>query len=485
MELEKIQKILETDCALTRDKPLVVGVSGGADSLCLLDVFYQLGYPLIVAHFDHGLRPESAQDAEQVRLEARARGLAFVTDRQDVTALARAESFSIEEAARVARYGFLYRQARQYGAQGVAVAHTADDQVETVLMHLVRGAGLAGLKGMTYRIVHPEWDAEIPLLRPLLGVWRSEIEAWCVKQDLRPVHDPSNADTTFFRNRLRHELIPYLGEYNPRIKEVVWRMSQSLAGDYEVLQLASEEAWQRVCLRLGEEYVELAADVLAAYPRGMQRSLIRRAIACLRPVLRDVDFDAVERAAAFVAAPADSGQMDLIANLIMWVENSHLFLAERHAKVIDAGWPQMPSGVEISLPVPGDLKFEGWHLTVNLLEDVDVARLADAMQDRWQTWLDVDLLTLPLVMRTRRPGDRFRPLGMDGHSMKLSDFWVNEGLNRRARDGWPLVCSGEEIASVPGFRPAHPFRITADTQRIVHLQWKNGNEQDVSMKNLP
>ncbi len=478
MELEKIQKILQEDCALTKDRPLLVGVSGGADSLCLLDVLHKLGYPLIVAHFDHGLRPESAVDAERVRGEAEARELPFVTARQDVAALARAESFSIEEAARVARYGFLYGQARQYGALGIAVAHTADDQVETVLMHLLRGAGLAGLKGMTCRIIHPEWDTEIPLLRPLLGVWRSEIEAWCAEHALQPVYDPSNADTTFFRNRLRHELIPYLREYNPRIKDVVWRMSQSLTGDHEVLQIAIEDAWQKVSVRQGDDFVELAAEKLRKKPLGMQRSLIRRAIACLRPVLRDIDFDSVERALAFVSAPADSGQMDLVANLIMRAENGHIFLAERDARVIDAGWPQMAPETEFRLDVPGEVLLDGWRLTATMCETFDLDALEAAMQDPWQTWLDADQLTVPLMLRTRRPGDRFRPLGMNGHSMKLSDFWVNEGLNRRARAGWPLVFSGEELASVPGFRPAHPFRITANTKRVVHLRWVDCNGQN-------
>ena len=131
----------------------------------------------------------------------------------------------------------------------------------------------------------------------------------------------------------------------------------------------------------------------------------------------------------------------------------------------------MPPEKEIVLPVPGEVQFGGWRLVTTMLEDIDFAGLAESMQDPWQAWLDADLLTLPLLVRTRRPGERFRPLGMDGHSMKLSDFWVNEGLNRRARSGWPLVCSGEELASVPGFRPAHPFRLTTQTRRAVHLQW--------------
>ena len=309
------------------------------------------------------------------------------------------------------------------------------------------------------------------MLRPLLGVWRDEIEAWCEAHGLQPLHDLSNADTTFFRNRLRHELIPYLREYNPRIKDVVWRMSQSLMGDHEVLQLAIEEAWPLVCVRQGDDFVELSAEALLSSPRGMQRSLIRRAIACLRPVLRDFDFDCVERSLAFVAGPTDSGQMDLVANLIIRAEKGRIFLTERDAQVMDADWPQITPATEIHLDVPGEVLVDGWRLTATLGDPFDLDALEEAMQDPWQAWLDADLLTLPLVLRTRRPGDRFRPLGMEGHSMKLSDFWVNEGLNRRAREGWPLVYSGEELASVPGFRPAHPFRITGKTRRVVHLQW--------------
>jgi tRNA(Ile)-lysidine synthase len=471
MELHQLQKTLQEDCRLLPDQPLLVGVSGGADSLCLLESLHLLGYPLIVAHFDHSLRPDSAADAEQVRREAQLRGTTFVTNRQDVAALARQQHLSIEEAARVARYAFLYDQARQHQAQAIAVAHTADDQVETVLMHLLRGAGMTGLKGMTWRVVHPEWDPDIPLVRPLLGIWRSEIDAFCQQFKLHPLKDPSNADTTFFRNRLRHELIPNLADYNPRIKEVVWRTAQSLAGDHEIIQLATAQAWQTICLRQQAGFVELSAPLLLAQPRGMQRSLMRRGIACLRPLLRDIDYQSVERALDFICQPTATSQMDLIAGLLVWIEDGRIFLAEKDTQVLDAGWPQMPPEVELIVPVPGEMQIGDWRLVTTLLDQVDLPSLSAAMQDRWQAWLDADHLTLHLVVRTRRPGDRFRPLGMDGHSLKLSDFWVNEGLNRRARPTWPLVFSGEELVSVPGFRPAHTFRLTEQTRRVVHLQW--------------
>lgn len=469
--MEKLHKTLKEECGLDPQLPLLVAVSGGADSLCLLDILHLFGYQLIVAYFDHSLRSESAQDGQKVRWEAERRGLRFVTEKQEVAALAREQHLSIEEAARVARYAFLFRQARLFQAQGIAVAHTADDQVETVLMHLVRGAGVAGLKGMAYRVIHPEWDQKIPLVRPLLEAWRSEVEAYCHMHGLQPLRDPTNEDTTFFRNRLRHELIPFLADYNPRIKQTLLRMSQNMAGDYEVLQAAIQKTWEQVFIRQRASFVELSASLLRSHRRGMQRGVLRRAIACLRPALRDVDFEAVERALNFLQTPSVGRRVDLVNGLVMWVEDERLFLAEEEATVLDEGWPQMPPGEELLVPVPGVVRLGDWRVESSLLEKVDVSALTEAMQDRWQTWLDADSLRLPLVLRARWPGDRFQPLGMEGHSMKLSDFMVNEGLNRRARDGWPLVCSGEKIVSVPGFRPAEDSKLIPATQRVVHLQW--------------
>ena len=131
------------------------------------------------------------------------------------------QKLSLEEAARILRYRFLFAQARSEGAEVVAVGHTADDQVETVLMHFLRGAGLPGLKGMAGRTILPEFDPKIPLVRPILHLWRSETEAYCQEHGLQPVYDPSNRDETYFRNRLRHSLIPELEKYNPRFKNTL------------------------------------------------------------------------------------------------------------------------------------------------------------------------------------------------------------------------------------------------------------------------
>src|SRR5512136_2975940 len=168
-----LETILQERCELEPGKPVLVGVSGGADSLCLLGILRETGYQVIVAHFNHRLRPEADQEAAAVSELAKSRGLPFVSAEADVRQVAVTQSLSLEEAARMLRYRFLFTAAKENSAQAVAVGHTADDQVETVLMHFLRGAGLAGLKGMEYRTILPVFDPLIPLVRPLLMLWRA------------------------------------------------------------------------------------------------------------------------------------------------------------------------------------------------------------------------------------------------------------------------------------------------------------------------
>lgn len=477
MNLEQIALILQQDCQIAPGAPVVVGVSGGPDSLCLLDSLARLGYAAHAAHFDHHLRPESGQDAEVVRRVAQGLGLPFILGGGDVAAEARDKHLSIEEAARYLRYHFLFETARRLGAQAVAVGHTADDQVETVLMHLLRGSGLAGLTGMPFRALLPVFDERLPVLRPLLAVWRAETVAYCQERDLPFVNDASNQDQAFFRNRLRHELLPLLAVYNPQVKTVLWRMSQVLAGDESLLAQAEQSAWDDCLERTQPGAVLFWLARLREYPLPMQRRLLRRAVGLLRPALRDVDFDAVQRAAEFVRAPARSGQMDLLQGLDMLIEpgpqGERLLLVDRlwGAALPEPGWLQMGLDV-VCLPVPGALEIApGCWLKA---EALDRPAEVPFNGSPWEAWLDADALqqaagALDLRVRRACPGDRFQPLGMGSGSMKLSDFWINSKLPRRARAAWPVLCCGEQIVWVPGFRQAQPFRITHETRQVIHL----------------
>jgi tRNA(Ile)-lysidine synthase len=398
-----------------------------------------------------------------------------VSGSADVRGYAREQALSLEEAARVLRYRFLFATARQEAAQAVCVGHTADDQVETILMHFLRGAGLAGLKGMAGRTFLTEFDREIPLVRPILHLWRYETEAYCREHNLQPVQDPSNTDETYFRNRLRHSLIPELEKYNPRFKTMLLRTAEALAGDYKTLTEAVDSVWPKVILKADTDYVAFRTSVMEEIPAGLRRNILRRAMESLRPNIRNLDFNTLERASTFVEARKGAlkpelvpRQVDLTEALTLYREGEAIYLAALEADLPSAHWPLIEGVCEVQ--VNGQVRLnENFNLSV-MEVDVETAReFAHENGDSFAAWLDADQTGDKFTVRTRRAGDVFSPLGMNRQTVKLREFYINVKLPKRARAGWPLVCAGGQIAWVPGFRLAHPFRVTEKTKRALKI----------------
>ena len=470
---DQVQLALIETCRLDPRLPLLVGVSGGADSSCLLHLVAHLGWQVTAGHFDHQLRPESGADGEAVRRLAAELGIPFVLGGGDVAEIARKERLSIEEAARHARYFFLFEQARAIGAQAVAVAHNADDQVETLLMHLLRGAGLAGLKGMdlyTTHAVQEGWGADLPLVRPLLGVKRAEIEAYCIETGLKPVLDASNADTAFFRNRLRHELIPFLESYNPQVREVLLRTAEVLNGEYQIVVAMVDKAWDDCAKGVGAGYLAFDHLKLREKPKGLLRAILRRGIEILRPGLRDIGFVEIDRAMAFVMAPSRTRGMDLAAGLSLFIEDDWLYLEVSGKAPIPEQWLQLIANQSAELN-PGEYieLSAGWRLCA---ERIRLPETGVSGTGADEAWLDAAEIRLPLAVRGALPGERFQPFGMGGKSQKLSDFWINRGIPRRARANWPLVMCGKEILWVAGLRSADQHSVTPTTREVIHLYLK-------------
>lgn len=468
--LENIGIILSEQCGLERDRLTVVGVSGGPDSLCLLAALHHAGYPVLAAHFNHHLRPEADDESELVVQTATRLSLPSVVDGADVHAYADAHGMSVEEAARHLRYSFLFEQARRRDAQAIAVGHTADDQVETVLMHFLRGAGLTGLKGMPHRTVLPAFDDRLPIVRPLLDVWREETLVYCAANGLRPAMDPSNDSLNFTRNRLRKLLIPTLETYNSKFREAVWRSVQTLKADHALLHELVSGAWEDCVKQQAPDLIVFDLPRLMELSGGLQRNLLRRAVTALRPS-QETSYTLLKRATAFIN-DADAIRTDLIGGLKLVREGDSLFLGGPGAVLPYDQWPQMEGEqAPLRVQVPGVVEIaSGWRLNSESWRLPALAReQAAANQDPFQVWLDAEQLPSGLELRTRRAGDRFEPLGMEGHSQKLSDFLVNEKVPQRARDHWPLLCAGEAVVWVPGYRPAHAYRLTSVSRKIVYF----------------
>jgi tRNA(Ile)-lysidine synthase len=462
MWFNKAMRALES--LFVKDKPIIVGVSGGADSLCLLGKLHNAGLSVIVAHFNHKLRSEADADELFVQRIAESLRVEFISSSGDVNTYASAHGYSIEEAARKLRYRFLFEVARDKQAQAVAVGHTADDQVETVLMHFIRGAGLNGLKGMTQQTLLPEFDSQIPVVRPLLDLWRFETENYCRARGWEFRVDASNADETYFRNRLRHRLIPELAAYNSQFRQAVLRMTQSLQADHEALSVFINLLWEESVAETGDGFISFEAAALERAEHGMKRQLLRKAIFQLRPGLRDVDFDLLERAAYGVHQP--NKIFDLTGGLYLYREGDLVYVAAYEADLPSAQSPQLTEELDFFIGQSLGLS-NGWVLTSELVTDFSLLN-----SDNWSAYLDADLTGDRLRLCSFRAGDKFEPLGMPGKTVKLQDLFVNLKIAKRMRARWPLVCVDNGIVWAAGLRMAQRYRVTEQTRRVICLQLK-------------
>ncbi len=451
--------------------PLVVGVSGGPDSLALLDSLAQLlpAERLVVAHLDHGLRPSAAAEAALVAEAAARRGLRHVGGRADVPMLARAAGQSLETAARAARYDFLAAVARAERAAAVVVGHNADDQTETILMHLLRGAGAAGLRGMAVAAPLPG-HADLWLLRPLLGIDRAAIEAYVHEVGLEPAADASNRDPAFTRNRLRHELLPVLAAQAPHIAQRLRETGDILAAEDDLLAALEADAWQAIA-RPAPGGIALGRAAWREQPLALRRRLLRRAAAAVAAAPVELSFRSIEAARRLAEGPASGGRVALPGGVVMAVGYETLDFGRGPATTSDA-WPQLTVDAAVPLPVPGVAALAGgWRLLADPLPapDLDAIR---ANADPWTATIALER-PQPLFVRPRLPGEHIRPLGLGG-TAKLKKVMIDRKIPAAARARWPVVATAEQPVWLAGHILDDRARVRPDSTTVVRLRLERG-----------
>jgi tRNA(Ile)-lysidine synthase len=438
------------------------------------------GYSIIVAYFHHQLRTEADLEAKGVESLGARLDVPFLFGTGDTRAYASQKSLTIEEAGRELRYRFLFSQAKDHQAQAVAVAHTADDQVETFLMHLLRGSGLSGLKGMQYYTLPNPWSEEIPLIRPLLSTWKEDILRYIQELGWNAFFDQSNLNTHYARNRIRQELLPYLETFNPQIKRALWQTADLLAADSTDLEEHCEDEWRACLLKHGEGYLGLDLARMRSLSLSLQRRLFRRGMAQLRPGLKDVDYATIQRAIACLNGKNES-QYDLVAGVRIKIEVDLCWMLVWEADLPNNQWPQLLND-EIIMINPSDCIdiSENWKISSEIIEN-DEAIFEQVLHNPnpYQAWLDEKSINFPLVIRSRKPGDRFQPLGMADRTVKASDFMINNKLPSRGRARWPLICYGDDIIWIPGYQIAHRYRAQPESERLVHIRLfaRDGEDQ--------
>ncbi len=459
--IEKVKKTIERLRMVERGEHILVAVSGGMDSVSLLHVLMalreRLDIELTVGHLNHSLRgEESLRDEEFVRRLASELGLGFEGKRMDIKSIARERKGSLQEVARAVRYAFFEETVQRVGAEKVALGHTSDDNAETVLMRFIKGSSTTGLRGIP--------PVRGRYVRPLIETERREVEEFIKNKGIRYVEDSSNLKTGYLRNRIRGELIPFIEErYNPNIRETLNRTASVMTKDDEHLSSEAERVRSDVVLERGEGEVTLDGVRLAALPDALMMRLFIMEMAQLYEYPVDITSHHLESMAGIVRGDTPNASLNLPKGLRLVREYDRIILTR--------GGSDGPIEFGGELQIPGATRIErvGLRFETTLLEEVPSNLTKDG---KTTAYFDYDALTLPIVIRGFRAGDRLTPLGMTGHK-KLKDIFIDMKMPMAQRYRTPLLISGANILWVAGVKQSEMGKVVETTKRVLKVRYSN------------
>ncbi len=465
--LNQVRQTIESHSMLKRDDRLVVAVSGGPDSVALLHILARLRHEyrlhLTMAHLHHGLRTgEADRDEAFVRRLSAEMGIACVCRRADVRALQRKSGRSLEETGREERYRFFQEAAERCGAVKIAVGHHRDDQAETVLLHLLRGSGLGGLRGIL-----PVRDGRI--IRPLLDVGRKEILEFLRNEGIPYMTDSSNESIMFLRNRIRNELIPELtSRYNPRLIEALCRMADLFRREDDYLREVVRQTisgWTA-----GENIANVAIPVaeFIALHEAIQGRIVKCLLESAAPSQNGIGCRHVE-SVLMLARREDCRCLSLDLPFGIVVERERNILRIRKTGERRVGRKRIekktPPGYEYKVEIPATVYLDEIGLAVRL-EWSAKPKQNEMMRRPEIAFMDYDRMVLPLVLRNMRPGDRISPLGLGG-TKKLKGYFIDRKIAATRRSEIPLLVDAESIVWIGGERISERVRVTEKTRRVL------------------
>lgn len=456
--INRVKRTIDKYHLLENDDRVVVGVSGGIDSMVLLYILNNLRKEynlfLIVAHLNHGLRPEeSITEAHLVREESEKFGLPFEYKELDVKKFQETEGLSLQDAARRLRFRFFEDLLLKYNANKIALGHNADDQVETVILRILRGTGLKGLKGML-----PIRDGVI--IRPLIEIWREDLESFAKVNDIPFVIDSSNLKEDYLRNKVRLKLIPLIEkEYQPKFKDIILKTANLLREVEDYIERKVGEVYREM-VKIDQESYSFSFSKYKSLESIIQWRLIQRILENISPnnnIIKNIPNP----------APIFKRLNKSQANLLYKIEPG-ILLGKRYDNVfLRKGEKEEVSPFEIEIRSPGKIFIKEIKKELFIEE---VPKSGGFISDSTNIgFFDYNRLKFPLKVRNFKAGDRFQPLGLEG-MQKLKKFFIDHKVPRSERSKIPLIVSEDIIAWVVGYRIDERVKVRPDTERVLKIQ---------------
>lgn len=465
--IERVINYIEDNSMLQKGDKVIVAVSGGPDSVCLLHLLNELksifNIELYAAHVNHCLRgSESDEDEKYVKRFCDSLGIAVHCKRIDIEKYAKEKNISCETAGREARYGFFAELMEELGAQKVALAHNSNDQAETILMRIMRGTGIEGLRGIL-----PVRDGIF--IRPILGTTREEIENYCIEKNLNPRIDKTNLQNIYNRNKVRLELIPYIQRnFNKDIISVLNRLSVLINKDSEFLEELAEEKYHRYCLCKDNSVI---IDKSAFLEKdAMLTRIIRKAITKFSGNLNDIEsihiYDIISLQKTGTGRKISLPRRITVENIY---EDIIIKKADSETNIKQSILRQLVDKKDLTLLKEGCQEYIS-ELSINIrMQVIPNNSKIDFKAEVLTKYFDYDKIKDDIIIRTRREGDRFIPYGMKG-SKKIKDMFIDLKIPKDKRDSIPLLCFGSEIIWIIGYRVSDNYKITKETRNILEVR---------------
>ncbi|WP_427339292.1 tRNA lysidine(34) synthetase TilS [Caloranaerobacter sp. DY30410] len=457
---EKVIDTIIKNNLIEKGDNILVGVSGGPDSMALLYVLREakekIDFKLYVAHVNHGVRGKEAdEDEEFVRKVSDELGIPFYSIKVDMSKYAKENKLSEEEAGREIRYNFFRQVLSQLGNGKIAVAHNKNDQAETLVMRFIRGTGLDGLKGMDYK------NGDI--IRPLLDVSRDEIEKYIKENNIEVRIDKTNFKPIYSRNKIRLELIPFIKEnFNKNFIDTIYRTSRLMAIDSDFLKKYALEKYEQMIHKETKNKIIINTEKFSKQHDSIKSRILRIAIEKLLGHIKGIEEKHIYDAINLVFNNNTGKRINLPKNIQISIGYGYFTVEKIDLK-------DEITNYEYIINIEKSTKID--ELKCEIITEVLDVNEVDIKNNRFIKYFDYDKIYGNLYIRNRRPGDKFFPLGMKGKK-KLKDFFIDLKIPRDIRDKIPLLVDDRNIIWVVGYRISEIYKIKPETKRVLKIQIK-------------